>query len=451
MDLRLRNGDRVGIVGGGPAGSFSALHLARLARQMGLELDILLYEPRDFYATGTPRTCKGCAGIISANTLRDLASIGLTLPSAVVQSELSAYELHVAGQVAQVQQPVAGRRIASVYRGNGPRGHQGAPVSSFDGYLLAQAIAAGARHVPARVRRVSWEGGPYEGGPYEGGPCQGRPVLHTGEGSQSVDLLVLANGVNVRSPLDPAFGYRPGASAVMAQDEVLRPPDWPEHKVAGFFGQPAGLLFGALVPKGDYLNVSLLWRAGSTTHAIEDFYRAQAGSLGRLLPDSPQGLCGCRPRMLLEPAQVFFGDRWVAVGDAAVSHLYKDGIHSAFVTASAAARCAVQTGVAGRDFRQVYAPTCRRIAADNRYGAFLYSSCARLLELPRFAAAFLGAVQSEAGLPYSHQLHTRLLWGMLTGDEPYSALLRIALRPDGILALARRGLGTGGRPRFNLA
>jgi len=39
MDLRLRNGDQVCIVGGGPAEASSALHLLRQARQQGLDLE----------------------------------------------------------------------------------------------------------------------------------------------------------------------------------------------------------------------------------------------------------------------------------------------------------------------------------------------------------------------------------------------------------------------------
>jgi len=428
-DLRLRNGDRVVVVGGGPAGSFAALHLLAAARQAGLACQVDIYEPRDFFTPGASRNCKGCAGVLSAGALQRMASLGLTIPSEVIQSELRVYQLHVAGQMTTIEQPVAGRRILSVYRGAGPRRRTGPPPASFDGFLLGQAIDAGARVIRARVRKVSWEG---------------RPVVHTDGGSDAADLLVLATGVNSRSPLEESFGYRPPSSEVMVQDEIPRPDNWPEDTVVGFFGQPPGLLFGALVPKGEYLNVSLLWRGkGAGVHALQQFYTAHAPILADFFTGEPPSLCGCNPRILTGPAEVYFGDRWVSVGDAAASHLFKDGINSAFLTARAAMTTAVTAGIGREDFRNAYEPVCRSIAVDNRYGAVLYSLTSRLLSRPRMARAFSGAVAAEAGRGFGRQSHARLLWGMLTGDESYASLFRLALAPRGVLAFARQLLVGG--------
>ena len=439
-DLRLRNGDRVIIAGGGPAGSFAALHLLALARQAGLECQVDIYEPRDLFTPGASHTCKGCAGILSAGALERMASLGLTLPPEVIQSELRVYQVHVAGQTTTIEQPVAGRKIVSVYRGVGPRRGIGPPPASFDAFLLGRAIAAGARYIHSRVRKVSWED---------------RPVVHTDSGSERADLLVLATGVNSRPPLDESFGYRPPGSEVMFQDEIARPGNWPGNTVVGFFGQPPGLLFGALVPKGDYLHVSLLWRGhdgarssgaaafGRRVDALQQFYGAHAPILASFFSTRPPSLCGCNPRILTSPAEVYYGDRWVSVGDAAASHLFKDGINSAFLTARAAMTAAVTTGIGREDFRNAYAPVCKSIAVDNRYGAMLYSITSRLLNHPRIARAFTGAVDAEAGLGYERRFHARLLWGMLTGDEPYADLFRLAFAPRGVLVLARQLLRGG--------
>ena len=58
MSIRLQNGSRVCIIGGGPAGSFSALHLLKLAQEHGIHLDVLIFEPRDFCAGAGVRAAR---------------------------------------------------------------------------------------------------------------------------------------------------------------------------------------------------------------------------------------------------------------------------------------------------------------------------------------------------------------------------------------------------------
>jgi flavin-dependent dehydrogenase len=424
MGARLGQGGRVGIVGGGPAGSFAALHLLAMAGARGLALDVVIFEPHDPFSPPGPRSCKGCAGILSSGLVRNLAALGLTVPASVIQSELRSYVVHLFGQVASISQPDPARRILSVYRGSGPRLHAGAPLGSFDTFLLASACQRGARHVAGRVRRVAWEGG--------------RPVIYAdGQGhGLPVDLLVLATGVNSRPPLDESFGYLPPRTVLMVQDEIVRPADWPEDKVAGFFGQPPGLIFGAMVPKGAYLNVSLLW-PDAGTDAIQRFYGAQRSDLLHFFPGGPHSACGCNPRIVVRPAPRPYGERWVAVGDAAVARLYKDGINSAFLTAQAAVRTALERGVEREDFAAGYAPHVRAVARDNLYGVLLYAVSAQLLKIPALARAWLVSMQAENSLPARLRLQSRIVWGLLTGDEPYSHLFWLVLRPRCLWRLAR--------------
>jgi flavin-dependent dehydrogenase len=423
MGVPLQDGGRVCIVGGGPAGSFAALHVLKMACARGLTLDVVIFEPHDPFSLPGPHSCKGCAGIVSSGLVHNLASLGLTVPPDVIQSELHAYVIHMFGQVATVSQPDPARRILSVYRGAGPRRHSGPPLASFDSFLLASACRSGASHVAARVRHVTLE--------------DGRPVVHVDGRSFPADLLVLATGVNSRPPLDDAFGYTAPQTLVMVQDEVVRPPDWPDYKVAGFFGQPTGLVFGAMVPKHDYLNVSLLW-PDAGAGAIERFYTAQQDALLHFFPDGPRSLCGCNPRIVVRPAPRYCGARWVAVGDAAVARLYKDGINSAFLTAQAAMRTALERGVGSEDLRAGYGPYVRHVAHDNAYGLALYALSSRALRLPNLAMAWLACMQAETGLPVKRRVQSRIMWGLLTGDESYQALFRLLIQPRGLWRLARR-------------
>ena len=67
MNLHLSDGDRVCIIGGGPAGSFAALHLLDRASRRGLRLKVLIFEPRAIFlgqgreaATAAPVSSRLC-------------------------------------------------------------------------------------------------------------------------------------------------------------------------------------------------------------------------------------------------------------------------------------------------------------------------------------------------------------------------------------------------------
>jgi flavin-dependent dehydrogenase len=422
--MRLQENSRICIVGGGPAGSFAAIHLLDRAREASLRLDVRIFDPRfTREALGIP-SCKGCAGIVSANAVQAIESIGIRIPSDVIQETIEEYRVHILGRTIRLPQPHPGRRILSVYRGRGPRLHAGEPIESFDNFLLTEARARGAVYVPHLVRSVGWQDG---------------PVVHTDAGSHPADLVVLACGVNGRPVTDPAFEYIPPPTETMAQDEIRKPPGWPAHTVAAFFGEPKGLVFGALVPKRDYLNVSLLGY-GMGPDPIREFFRAQRKPISRYLTEPPESCCGCGPRVPLHAAVRYYGDRWVAVGDAAVSRLYKDGIFSAFTTSRTAMTTALESGIDAAAFESGYAPVARQIAADNRYGEILFGISTAILKNERLTAAFLYSLRVDERRPPGKKILARTIWGMLTGDESYRDLFRMSFRPQDLAELGREAL-----------
>jgi 2-polyprenyl-6-methoxyphenol hydroxylase-like FAD-dependent oxidoreductase len=448
MNHHLSDGSRVCIVGGGPAGSFAALHLLHQAHRQGLRLEVSIFEPRDFTRPG-PSGCNRCAGILSSHLLEGLAGIGLDIPPALIQADVTSYAVHLLGETVQVQRPSARHRILSVYRGGGPRVYHGTPQASFDAYLLAQARERGATIIAARVKRITWEDG---------------PVVHTAEAQYPAALLVLAIGVNSRSPLADEFGYIPPVTETMAQNEVLRPPAWPADEVSVYFAEQPGVLFGALIPKGGYLNVSLLGQK-LQLEAVQEFIDTRfdmdrgpaqgeraSSHVHVALPDigptaapeaRPAGaihtptLCGCTPRIAVGPARRFYGERWVAVGDASVVRLYKDGIGSAFYTAQQAMTTAVASGISAAAFARDYAPFCRSVAGDNRYGQMLLRLWDLTLRTPHLLHAWVHAIQAEAALPPEQRIHQRILWGMFTGEETYRTLFWLAVSPRAMTEVLR--------------
>ena len=75
-DLKLRDNDRVAIIGAGPAGSLFGYTLLRLARRAKLKLRVTLYDPRDFTKPG-PAGCSGCVGVINGSLWQRLQRIGI--------------------------------------------------------------------------------------------------------------------------------------------------------------------------------------------------------------------------------------------------------------------------------------------------------------------------------------------------------------------------------------
>jgi flavin-dependent dehydrogenase len=416
-DIRLEDHSRVCIIGGGPAGSFAALHLLRLSRLNNLHLEVLIFEPRDFSRPG-PAGCNRCAGVLSSRLWGNLFDLGLSIPEDLIQADIQSYNIHLDHQSIRLNRPDPTRRIISVYRGGGPRRVQDAPEASFDAFLLSQAVNQGAVHIPHRVREVRWEE---------------QPVVYTIDDHYAASFLVLATGINSRSPLGSSFGYQPPKTEVMAQDEVLRPAEWMSDEVNAYFKQPPGLNFGAIIPKGRYLNISLLGK-GFNRDSVDEFIAAQNLN-DDLQYTSTSSLCGCNPRIAVSMAKHYFGDRWVAVGDAAVTRLYKDGIGSAYQTTKSAMSVAMRLGISHLMFRKHYAPVCDSISIDNSYGFLLFRIWNFVLNSPRLLNAWKGAIEREMSLPLQDRRHMRILWGMLTGDEPYRRLFYRGIHPYALLNL----------------
>src|SRR3990170_2943682 len=181
MGIRLHDGSRIGVVGGGPAGSLCAYFLLTFARRMDLHLCLDIYEPRDFTQTG-PDGCNMCGGIVSESLVQALAVEGIGLPPSVVQRGIDSYVLCTVGNRVRIDMPSKEKRIAAVHRGGGPRDLREVKWGGLDGYLLTRARELGAVVVPARVSDVGWD--------------NGRPQVHLQNTSYTYDLLIGASGVN---------------------------------------------------------------------------------------------------------------------------------------------------------------------------------------------------------------------------------------------------------------
>ncbi|MBI2853081.1 MAG: FAD-dependent oxidoreductase [Chloroflexi bacterium] len=419
----LTDCSKVAIVGGGPAGSFFALFLSRYAKTRGIKPEVTIYQGRDFNEPG-PRGCKGCAGIVSASLLRNLAELNLTIPEEVVQRKIDRYTVHNPYLSVTINNPEKGAQILSVYRGNGPRTARYERPVSFDGWLLNEARKCGANIEYQMVSGIRLAPGE-------------RPVIEVQGRPLEYDLVVLAAGTNGRLLPVRGLEYVPPRTQRLAQDELYLGSEQVEkyfgNEARAFLVPHSGVIFGTLVPKGPFVNVSVLSKEADPV-SVRDFLSLDI--VRRILPKGYERVCGCQPRVAVSLAENYYADRFVAVGDAAVSRLYKDGMGSALLTAREAALIAVEHGLSRDDFAQYYEPFCRRIDHDNRWGRRIFSFTGSAKDSRTTLWAYHRLIASEQDNQASTRPFTKAVWGMLTGSYSYGDIARMTLRPASLGAFS---------------
>ncbi len=419
--LRLRDGSRIGVIGGGPAGSLFAYFLLSLARRASLRLEVEIYEPRDFTSPG-PSGCNMCGGIVSESLIQELLLEGIQLPSGLVRRTIDSYVLHTERGSVEIGAPRRGKTTAAVQRGGGPGGLREVARGGLDSYLLNLALEMGARMEPTRIREVGWNGD--------------RPQLRLQDRTREYDLLVGATGVNSTGwQLFERLGL-PGARPRTTRAYIAEM-NLGQEIVTHHFGNSMHILlldmphleFAALIPKGEFLTAVLLGEE-ITPDLITSFFASQA--MESCLPGGwrlADTACHCSPRINLREAATPFGDRMVLVGDSGVTRLYKDGLGAAHYTARAAATTAVLHGISAEDFRRHFLPTYRSIAADNRFGRLIFALVHRLKASPPLVEGMLRmAAQEQRGSIDGGRMST-VLWDMFTGAAPYRHILRQAMHP----------------------
>ena len=152
----LKDGAGVAVIGGGPAGSFFSIFALKMAKLLGKELNITIFEPKDFTEDG-PRGCNRCGGVISELLVQTLAVEGINLPDSVVRKGINSYMLHTRHGSVYIASPSLEKTIATVYRGGGPKGIIGKDKESFDEFLLGLAVKEGAVHNPIKIDRIEYK------------------------------------------------------------------------------------------------------------------------------------------------------------------------------------------------------------------------------------------------------------------------------------------------------
>ena len=419
--MSLQDGSRIAVIGAGPAGSMFSYFFLNMAEMMGLDVGVDIYEPRRFCHRG-PAGCNHCGGVVSESLVQRLATEGIRLPDSVVQRGIESYTLHMDVGDVEIATPLLEKRIAAIYRGNGPRCSEPLDTHSFDGYLLDLALEKGARLIPRLVSDVRREN-------------DRMTVSCADQSSSTYDLAVVATGVNSRLmetlESQTAEFARPERTKTFICEfklgrDVIRETFGPSMHV--FLLDIPRLEFAALIPKGDYVTLCLLGD-DIDENLMEQFFAAP--EVRERFPggEIPGHVCHCYPRINIRPARPVYGDRLVFIGDCGSTRLFKDGIGAAYRTSKAAAKAAVFHGVSAQAFHDHYAPLCRRINNDNRVGKMVFS-IASLVQKARFARrGILQMTAHEQQQTDSPRRMSGVLWDLFSGSASYTNVFVRTLHP----------------------
>ncbi len=422
-DLVLNDGAQIAVIGGGPAGSFFTYFALDFASRLGLEINIDIIEPKNFNCTGPPG-CNHCGGIVSESLIQSLSAEGIILPSNVIRRGIESYTLHVEQGSTTIETPLQEQRIASMFRGFGPRGSTNKEQLSFDNYLLELCINRGANLISDSVVGAEYN--------------DDGVILKKKDGSEKkYDLVIGATGLNAQmfkmfKNLNPDF-KAPETTKTYISEFYLG-----EKTIDEYFGDSMHVFllnlpkikFGALIPKGEYVTLVLLG-SDINKEIVSAFINSE--SVKKCFPENTDlesiMPCQCYPSINIQGAKTAYGDRVVLIGDSSSSKLYKNGIGAAYMTAKAAAKTAVFEGISEKNFREHYQPVCNDLDKDNMLGRFIFTVTTVIQKSPMLKKGLLSMVINEQKKDNQKRLMSSILWDTFTGSASYSNIFSRTLNP----------------------
>ncbi|MDR4504791.1 MAG: hypothetical protein MRK01_08405 [Candidatus Scalindua sp.] len=388
----LEDGQTVVIIGGGPAGTACAITLSRLARKRNKELNIVLYEGKDY---GEKKQLNPCVGVLSP-PIREILErdMGIPFPQNLVLEEIPAYYLHSDDDEIKLE-------------GNGEVS-QAVRRILFDSYLLQKANDAGVQVIRSRITNIDID--------------PGGIMVYSETDNKRADVVVGAFGLDLGSckVFETTTRYR--MPRLVSSILTKFYPGKKEMKRFGncihaFLPSLKGIEFGAVTPKIDHLTINI---AGPDVnwHWMDNFLLLP--QVNKILPSNfamqRHELIYRKWQFPTAPAKHLYGDRYVTVGDAAgIIRAFKGkGINIACLTGIRAAEIMMDVGISKVAFKD-YVKGFSDITGDLSYG--------KSVKFFATITAHLGLVSSIIKLAKEDKVLRMALFHSVAGSKMFKRII----------------------------
>ncbi len=436
-ELKIYDGMRIAVIGGGPGGAFFALKALKLAKEKGINCAITIINGKNFLKPGPPG-CNMCAGVISEILCQKLEECGIEIPENVIQRKIEGYVFETVFLDYPLPHPFRENKIATVFRGSGPQHPENIKIESFDSFLLELAENNGAQVISALVQSIKLPKDQSKG-------IELVCSHHSEQFTLISDVIVGAPGLNTvlaEKFSSLGFGYQLPKALKTCQAELEmdteKIKETFDNKILIFALGIENIRFAAMIPKESYVTLSIIPKRDAKVEDIEKFL-----CYPKVREKLPEGLdismqrCLCLPKINISSCRKPYTDRVVIIGDASISRFYKNGIESAFLSASLAADTIFHHGFSEKDFHRYYfKPLKKEIGHDNLYGHLLFGFFNIISAFESLTRIFLLVASHPEG-GKSARIAQDILWNLFTGNISYRKILIRLLNPILQLELIR--------------
>ncbi|MCL5019718.1 MAG: NAD(P)/FAD-dependent oxidoreductase [Patescibacteria group bacterium] len=344
----LKNGDTLIIIGGGPAGTSCAIHAKTLAVQQNKDLSVILIEPKSFGIHYNQ-----CVGVFSPHIKQLLKDMNLEFPDHLIQRKIHGYYLNINGE--EIYLPSEKHNdIAFALRRH-----------EFDAFMIDQAIHTGVQVI--RGEAVTFD--------YSKNDEINKFTVYCTTGTYRCKFIIGAFGVGngIAREFYKTFRYRPPRVLQSIITKIHPLDDLYINRVFGnniraFLPVYRPIEFGAMTPKGNHLTINI---AGERISFKDMEHFLSLNEVKNWIPPHKE-LTFFKGQFPTKPADNFYGDNYLIIGDAAglVRPFKGKGINSAILSGKVAAETVVQYGITGTVLRQHFVrhPEIQKILKDYKIG-----------------------------------------------------------------------------------